>query len=341
MTPFVSILVPCFNEEKYIGELLNNMLKQDYPDGSYEILLIDGISTDGTRKIILDFIGSRQDIRLLDNPERFVPFALNVGILQAKGDIILRIDAHAVYPFNYVSRLVHALLELEADNVGASFTILPADTRLQSVAIACSQSSAFGIGNSEYLINSDRVRPVETVPFGCYRKSIFKKIGMFDEELLRNQDVEMNGRILKNGGRIFLVPGITIGYYSRDSLCKFLRMFVQYSYFRPLVNKKLKTAMQFRQFIPPVWVLFLLIAGTCSFFSETGRLLLAAVLGIYLACDLFFSVKSALGQKRWGLMLYLPGIFFLLHICYGCGYIFGVINFNILNRKPGRVSSTR
>ena len=341
MTPFVSILVPCFNEEKYIVELLNNLLKQDYPEDSYEILLIDGISTDGTRKIILDFIGSRQNMQLLDNPERFVPFALNSGIRRAKGEIILRMDAHAVYPNNYVSKLVHELLELEADNVGASFTILPADLRLKSLAIACSQSSEFGIGNSEYLIKSDRIRQVETVPFGCYRKTVFEKVGMFDEEMFRNQDVELNGRILRNGGRIFLVPGLNIGYYSRDSLRKFLRMFIQYSYFRPLVNKKLKTAMHLRQLIPPAWVLFILIAATCSFFSETSRLLLAAVLGFYLACDLFFSVKSALRQKRWGLMLYLPGIFFLLHICYGCGYIFGVINFNILNRKSGRVSSTR
>jgi glycosyltransferase involved in cell wall biosynthesis len=341
MTPFVSILVPCYNEERFIKTLLENILQQDYPVNDLEIIMIDGNSTDKTRDIISEYASRHPNITLLDNPGRYVPFALNSGIRQAKGEVIIRMDAHSEYPANYVSRLVYYLFELEADNVGGTWITLPADSRMKSLAIARSLSSPFGIGNAEYRLNVKKIRRVDTVPFGCYHKSIFEKIGMFDEELLRNQDIEFNGRILKNGGTIYLVPDVNMIYYSRDSVKKILKMFFQYSMFRPLVNKKLKMTLQLRQFIPPIWVIFLLSTLIGSFFSKVSGLALLSGLGLYLVCDLFFSVQSAVDEKKWGLMMYLPWIYFFLHISYGCGYIIGIIKFRILHRKPREISSTR
>jgi glycosyltransferase involved in cell wall biosynthesis len=339
--PFVSILTPCFNEEKFIGSLLENLVQQDYPGDHLEILIIDGNSTDNTRKIIGEYTARYSRIILLDNPGRFVPFALNAGIRQAHGEVIVRMDAHAVYPNNYISLLVHYLFELKADNVGGTWVTLPGGPGLESLAVARVLSSPFGIGNAEYRLNAKKIRRVDTVPFGCYFKSVFEKIGLFDEELFRNQDVEFNGRLLKNGGTIYLVPEVKIVYYARDSVKKLLTMFFQYSMFRPLVNKKLGMALQPRQFVPPAWVIFLLVTITGSFFSGVCGLVLLGGLGLYFACDLFFSIRLTIDAKRWGLLLFLPWIFFLLHIYYGIGYIRGLIRFTLLNRKPLQVSSTR
>ncbi len=339
--PSVSILVPCHNEEKFIGNLLENIIQQDYPEDHLEIIIIDGNSTDKTRGIISEYKSRYPKIILLDNQKQFVPFALNAGIRQAKGEVIVRMDAHAGYPSNYISSLVHYLFELKAGNVGGTLVTIPGDKGLKSLAIARVLSSPFGIGNAEYRMNVKKVRRVDSVPFGCYHKSVFEEIGLFDEELLRNQDIEFNGRLIKNGGTIYLVPDIKIIYYARDSVQKLLGMFFQYSMFRPLVNKKLGLALQPRQFVPPIWVIFLLATLIGSLFSGISGLFLLCGLGIYLTCDLFFSVQSAFYAKRWELIFYLPWIFFSLHITYGIGYIAGLINFTILNRKPRRVRSTR
>jgi glycosyltransferase involved in cell wall biosynthesis len=333
--------VPCYNEEKFIRTLLENLHQQDYPGDHLEILIIDGNSTDSTRKIIGEYTAMDPKFILLDNPKRFVPFALNAGIRQAHGEVIIRMDAHAEYANNYVSLLVHYLFELKADNVGGTWVTIPGGSGLKSLAIARVLSSPFGIGNAEYRLNVKKIRRVDTVPFGCYPKSVFEKIGLFDEELFRNQDVEFNGRLLKNGGTIYLVPDVKIVYYARDSVKKILNMFFQYSMFRPLVNKKLGMTFQPRQFVPPAWVIFLLVTLTGTFFSGVCGLVLLGGLGLYFACNLFFSARSAIDAKRWGLMLYLPWIFFFLHISYGIGYIMGLIKFTLLNQKPRRVASTR
>ncbi|MCX6246709.1 MAG: glycosyltransferase family 2 protein [Bacteroidetes bacterium] len=341
MIPFVSILVPCYNEERFIGTLLENLVQQDYPGDHLEILIIDGGSADSTREIISGYAARDPKFRLLDNPAQYVPFALNAGIRLAHGEVIVRMDAHAEYPTNYVSLLVQSLFELKADNVGGTWVTMPGGPGLKSLAVARVLSSPFGIGNAEYRLNVKKIRRVDTVPFGCYLKSVFDKIGFFDEELLRNQDIEFNGRLLKNGGTIYLVPEVRIIYYARDSVKKLLNMFFQYSMFRPLVNKKLGMAIQPRQFVPPVWVIFLLVMLIGSFFSRGCGGVLLGGLGLYFICDLIFSIRSAVNANKWGLMLYLPWIFFVLHITYGIGYIRGLINFTLLNRKPQSVSSTR
>ena len=216
----VSIICPTYKEEKFISGCIQSIESQDYPKEELEVFFVDGMSPDRTREIIQEAAGRTPYLHLLDNPHRTVPYALNTGIREASGEVIIRIDGHCTYPKNYVSALVKQLFELEADNVGGVWNTLPAKDTGICHAIAIVSSHPFGVGASQHKIGADHVMETDTVPFGCYKREVFNKIGLFDEELTRNQDDEFNGRLLKAGGKIFLIPDVAIDYTARDSFAK-------------------------------------------------------------------------------------------------------------------------
>ena len=341
MQPLVSIIVPCFNEEKYIRSFLESILLQDYPAEKTEVFIIDGMSCDHSREIIGEYCERDHRFRLLLNEQRFVPFALNMAIRQAQGEVIVRMDAHSGYPVIYISTLVRNLLELKADNVGGVWRTNPANNSLKARAIAAAQSSLFGVGDSHYRLGALGIRQVDTVPFGCFPKSIFDRIGMFDEELLRNQDDEFNARIIENGGTIYLIPEVVIDYYARATVSSLARMFFQYAFFKPLVNLKLKRPATIRQFIPPLFVIFLLFGWLGILVSPLLSYAYAAGAGIYLAANLFFTIKSILESRRVALVLYLPWLFFLQHLSYGIGYLAGIVNFVLLKKSLTTLITSR
>jgi glycosyltransferase involved in cell wall biosynthesis len=195
-THFVSVVCPVYNEEKFIANCINSIIRQDYPKEYMEVFLVDGMSSDLTRSIIMDYVNRYSFIHLLDNPDKIVPPALNIGIRKAKGDVLIRIDGHCTYPVNYISVLVRNLYELGADNVGAVWNTLPAKNTSLCKAIAVGVSHKFGIGNSLHKVGVKDITETDTVPFGCFRKDIFDRIGEFDEELIRNQDDEFTTLIL-------------------------------------------------------------------------------------------------------------------------------------------------
>lgn len=235
----LSVICPIYNEEKYIAQCIESLLLQDYPQNDLEILFVDGMSTDKTREIIASYTRKYPFIKMLDNPKKIVPYAMNTGIKASKGEIIIRLDGHVEYPTNYFSALVKNLKELDADNVGALCETLPCGPSSKELAIAEALSSSFGMGNSYFRIGCNEVRQVDTVPFGCFKREVFDKVGLYDNELIRNQDDELNGRIIKNGGKIYLIPSIVTKYYARDKISKVRKMFYQYGLYKPLVNKKL------------------------------------------------------------------------------------------------------
>src|SRR5688572_7628844 len=202
MPPKVTVILPCRNEARYIGPCLDSILAGAYPADLLEILVVDGHSTDETRALVKDYAARHPQVRLLDNPARIVPTALNIGIRAATGDVIARMDAHVIYPPEYLPRLVAALEESGADNVGGCVITLPADGTATAQAIAIALGQPFGVGNSHFRIGSPKARFVDTVPFGCFRRELFNRVGMFDEELVRNQDDEFNARIISRGGKI-------------------------------------------------------------------------------------------------------------------------------------------
>jgi glycosyltransferase involved in cell wall biosynthesis len=331
-TRFVSVIMPCRDEEKYIARALTSILANDYPRDCLEVLVVDGRSTDGTRKIVADFIKSHPFIKLLDNPKRITPAALNIGIAQARGDIIIRVDAHSTYPPNYISSLMSWQEKTGADNVGGRWRILPGADTSMARAIAVGLAHPFGVGNAYYRIGASAPRWVDTVPFGCYRRELFSEIGTFDEELVRNQDEEFNLRLRKNGGRTLLIPDIVIDYYARESLFKLWGMYFHYGYFKPLVARKLGFVLEPRQIIPSSFVLALagsfLLGWWITILGVLGFLLLLA----YFLADVAFAWIA--GRRRGpAITACLSLVFPTLHFSYGLGFLKGLVDFFLLGRK--------
>jgi len=299
------------------------------------------MSNDGTREIIGEYQQKHPYIRLLLNEKRFVPFALNMGIRKSQGEVIIRMDAHSEYPENYISILVRYLIKLKADNVGGVWITKPANDSPKAGSIAVALSSVFGVGNSYYRLGIKDIRKVDTVPFGCFRRRIFDKIGLFDEELLRNQDDELNARIIENGGSVYLIPEVAISYYARSDISSLFKMFFQYAYFKPLVNRKLKKPATLRQFVPPLFVMFLLFGWLGIFISKVFFLPYIGGIGLYLLSNIFFTVKHSLIERKEYLLFYLPWIFFIQHQAYGIGYLAGFMNFKIIKKSKNTLITSR
>ena len=313
----LSVICPIYNEESRIEACIQSILAQDYPKEDLEVLFVDGQSSDRTREIIADYMQDYAFIKLLDNPKRIAPSALNIGILASSGDIIMRLDAHAKYPDDYFSLLVNKLNQTGADNVGGVCRTLPAKGTSICRAIAHAMSSPFGMGNSHFRIGANHEMWVDTVPFGCFRRELFAKIGLFDEELVRNQDDEFNGRIIKNGGKILLLPQVVIDYFARDTISKTAKMFYQYGLFKPLVNKKLQKPTTLRQFFPPLFFAGLVAGGLLSVFSQTLMWIYFSVVILYVLCCFVFGRN---GERVWPDILWMPITFATIHLSYGCGY---------------------
>ena len=335
----ISIICPIYNEEKYIGRFVQSLIEQDYDKSAMEVLLIDGFSTDNTREFIHGIIKDYPFIKLIDNPRHTVPFALNTGIRNSSGKIIVRLDAHCEYPKNYLTRLVSALGALKADNVGGVLRTIPAKNNSLCLAIALASSNRFGVGDSDHKIGSKEIKEVDTVPFGCFHRHIFEKLGLFDEDLTRNQDDEFNGRIINNGGRIFLIPDVVIEYTARDSIKKMCSMYYQYGLFKPLVNKKLGKPATLRQFVPALFLSGVVIGLVLSLLWHPFLWLYLFVLLAYLIIGTCIGISSAIKKEKPSLIFLMPITFLCIHCSYGLGYLKGI--YNIIFKRPFIVKVNR
>lgn len=332
----LSVICPAYNEEHYIAACIDSLIQQDVDKEEIEVIFVDGLSTDRTKDIIRAYQEKNAWIKLLDNPKRIVPCAMNIGIKNAKGNIIIRIDAHAAFPVNYISELVRNLELLNADNVGAVCETLPANEGIEAKSIATALSSSFGMGNSYFRVGAKKIIEVDTVPFGCFRREVFDKVGLYDEELIRNQDDELNARIIKNGGKIFLIPHLVVKYFARDTIKKTRKMFYQYGLYKPLVNQKLGSFATIRQFFPLLFVLGLIVGLILSFVHYVFIYIYIIVLLIYFIGAIYFGIKDSKDKKE---LFYLPYVYLSIHIAYGWGYLVGL--YKILMKKPFYVKSNR
>lgn len=295
--PFVSVIVPTYNEAQHIGALLDNLLQQDLPPHQFEVIIADGRSTDQTRDIISARKSQFVSLKLIDNPHKYVPHALNLALREAKGSIIVRLDAHSIYPTNYLSRLSSALVDLEADNVGGVWITEPGADTAEAHAIAMATSHPLGIGNASYRLGAESVKEVDTVPYGCFRAKIFQEIGNFDTDLLRNQDDEFNGRIIRHGGKIMMLPDVKIRYSARPTVKKMRKMFYQYGQFKPLVNIKLGAPATLRQFAPPALALLLVATVVALPFLPLLSALGGVLFAIYAFAIQRVSFQLAFAQR--------------------------------------------
>jgi glycosyltransferase involved in cell wall biosynthesis len=330
--PHVSVILPCRNEVRYIGACLDSLSANDYPKERLDVVVVDGMSDDGTRAVVERYSQEHPFTRLLNNPQRITPAALNLGIQSALGSVIVLAGAHAAYPVTYISDLVSWLQRSGADAVGGRCIACPGVDSATGRAIAAAVSHPFGVGNSYFRTGTAAPRRVDTVPFGCYRREVFDRVGLFDEELVRDQDEEFNQRILRHGGYLLLVPSIASQYYARESLRKLWRMFFQYGYFKPLVVRKIRGVMTLRQLIPALFVSAVVVATLLAPWLGVARLLLSLTLGGYVAADL---VAAAAIARRVGLRVGLAAsaVFPVLHFAYGLGYLRGIFEFLIRGKR--------
>jgi cellulose synthase/poly-beta-1,6-N-acetylglucosamine synthase-like glycosyltransferase len=331
--PHVSVIIPCRNEVRYIGACLDSLFANDYPKERLDVLVVDGMSDDGTRAVVESYTRSHPFTRLLENPQRVTPVALNLGIESARGSVIVLAGAHAVYPVNYISELVSWLQRSGADAVGGRCVACPGVDTAKARAIAAAVSHPFGVGNSYFRTGTAAPRWVDTVPFGCYWRDVFDRVGLFDEELVRDQDDELNLRILRHGGRLLLVPAIASQYYARESLGKLWRMFFQYGFFKPLVVRKVGGVMTLRQVIPALFVATVVATALLAPWLGIALLLFGLTLGGYLAADLVVATAIARrAGRRVGFAV--SAVFPVLHFAYGLGYLLGVFEFLIRGKRP-------
>lgn len=316
----VSVVMPIYNEEKYIKSCVESLLTQDYPRNKMEWIFVDGISTDKTKEILSEYQDMYPDlIRVFDNVNKTVPYAMNIGIAQSRGKYIVRLDAHAEYAADYISKCAFYLDTTDADNVGGV-----AETKSRGKigkTIALMLSSKFGVGNSQFRTNGSSGY-VDTVPFGAFRREVFTKYGGYDERLTRNQDNEMNFRIRKNGGKIYMSQDIKLAYYCRDTVSGIAKMARTNGKWNVITMKLCPGSMGIRHFVPLALVLSLLFLGTGSIFLGIARLLLALELLLYIFLDVVFSIKQARGIKDFFRLMYL---FPLFHISYGFGSLCGLM----------------
>ena len=323
MKQFVSVIIPVYNEKLHLYECIESIRGQTYPKDLIEVLLIDGLSTDGTRKIINEYGEKYQFIKMLDNPQRIVPCALNIGIKNAKGDIIIRLDAHTYYDKDYILKSVETLNKVNAANVSGPIVTLPGSDTALAKAISFASSHIFGVGNSKFRTNT-KAQFVDTLAFGAFKKEIFDKLGLFNEKLARNQDIEFNYRIIRSGKKIFLNPEIKSYYYTQSTLkglCFHSFKNGMWNLFTLAVNMR---GLSIRHLIPFLFILSLLI---CLFLSSIQPLfffLFISILFIYSLTCIIVSIKIGIANKYKYFFL-IPIVFAMLHFSYGFGYLWGLI----------------
>jgi succinoglycan biosynthesis protein ExoA len=329
-SPLVSVILPCRNESGYIEDCINSILAQELPDADFEIIVADGVSNDGTREFLERFSAENPKVRLLNNPGRIVSTGLNAALREARGEVIVRMDAHTVYAPDYIKQCLAVLRETGADNVGGPMCTTAITYKERAIRAVFHSPFAVGGARSH---NPDYEGYVDTVIYGCWRKSVFANVGNFDEDLVRNQDDEHNLRIARNGGKIYQSPRIRSQYHVRDSFRAVLRQYMQYGYWKVLVIRNHRLPASVRHLVPAAFV------GTLSLLLLAGlfwRPALAAAIGLaslYLFLVLLASVLTA-ARAEWKLLPALPLAFCCFHLGYGYGFLRGIVDFILFQKAP-------
>jgi GT2 family glycosyltransferase len=336
--PTVTVVIPCRNEEPFIGGCLDSLMGTTYPLDKLTVLVVDGMSDDATRDIIESYAKRSSFIRLVDNPERRIPNALNIGVAQAKGEVIMRMDAHSTYESDYIAQCIKYMRDYGADNVGGRFVITPRDDRLLSHSIAAAYGHPFGVGNARYRLSTTDGKAAEpmwedVVSFFACRREVFEQVGGFNEKLARSEDVDFSRRLTQLGFRTLLVPSITIAYYPRTSLVSFLRHNLLNGEWAILPIKYTgSTPVKVRHLAPLALLTSLLLFSVLSFVSILFLLPLVAIGGTYLGANLYSSVTLGLRQRNIRMIFLLPFVFGGFHFSYGAGSLIGI--FKVLISNP-------
>lgn len=319
----VSVVLPVRNEEKYIAECIESVLRQDFSKEDIELILVDGNSEDKTVEIIGRFANKYSFIKLLKNPQRTVQHALNIGIKNAVGEYIIRMDAHSEYADDYISKCVEYLEKTGAENVGGPM-IAKGKTQIQK-AVAAAYHSPFALGGGKFHDEAYEGY-ADTVYLGAFRRATLLKLGLYDEILPCNEDDDLNFRLMESGGKIFITPKIKSVYYPRASYTALFKQYFRYGFWKVAVIKKHKKPARLSHLVPAAFVAFLVFSSILSYFSKLADDISSLVLLLYFALSLYFSLKNA-RVTSFADKLRLVWVHFILHTAYGLGFLCGIFKF--------------
>ena len=326
----VSIIMPIRNEVAHITSVLEGVLSQEQSEGGIEIIVADGLSDDGTREQVERLALQDSRIRCIVNHGRIVSTGLNAAIREARGNIIIRMDAHTEYAHNYIARCLAALASSGADNVGGPWQARGRGYLQSAIALAFQSPFSSGGAGSH---RAEYEGPIDSVYLGCWRKETLTRVGLFDEELVRNQDDELNLRLIRAGGKIWQSPDIQSWYYPRSSLLMLFKQYMQYGYWKVRVIQKHRLPASIRHLVPGGFVATLLALVALAPFFVFARGLLAGALGLYLCANLVASLITCRRPSLWKHLPVMLPVFAAYHFGYGWGFLRGVIDFFLLKTR--------
>lgn len=324
--PAVSVIIPCYNEEATIGLLLEAVYRQTYGRAGLEVVIADGGSSDGTRRQIGLFQDGHPDlaVRVVENGARSIPSGLNQALRAARGEFIVRLDAHSVPAPDYIERCVAALQAGHGDNVGGVWQIQPGGPGWVARSIALAAGHPLGAGDARYRVGG-AAQAVDTVPFGAYRRALAERLGYYDETLLTNEDYEFNVRLRRSGGVVWMDPQISTRYFARPNLGALARQYGRYGFWKARMLRRYPDTIRWRQMLPPVFVLSLLVLSLAGLFLEPARWLLAAVGGAYLLVLAAAGVGAALKHRGISFLVGVPLAIAVMHLAWGGAFLWSLI----------------
>jgi glycosyltransferase involved in cell wall biosynthesis len=324
--PRVSVIVPCYNEEATIQLLLEAIYHQTFPRQEIEVVIADGQSNDQTRQRVSDFQRSHPDlaVRLVENPQRTIPAALNRALRAAQGGIIVRLDAHSAPRSDYIARCVAAIEAGLGDNVGGVWEIHPGGSNWQARAIAAAAAHPLGVGDARYRYG-ETAQIVDTVPFGAYRRSLVDKIGLYDESLLTNEDYEFNVRVRQAGGKVWLDPSIRSVYFARPNFRQLARQYWRYGFWKARMLRRYPETIRWRQALPPAFVLSLIALPLFSIWSPLAAWVFMIESIIYALFLLFVGFHMGVKNRDWALIPGVPLAIATMHLAWGSAFLWSVL----------------
>jgi glycosyltransferase involved in cell wall biosynthesis len=323
--PFVTVVVPCRNEEKHIARCLESILANDYPKERMEILILDGMSEDRTREIVAGYSERYPMIRLVENPDKHIPAAMNLGIRNARGETIIKMDAHSTFQREHISLCVAYQEKYGAENVGGVCKMIPGADTTTAQAIVLGLGSRFGSGNANVKVGVKEPTWSDSTAFGCFKKELFERIGMYDEKLLSSSDLDLNQRIQAAGGRILVAPDVVVNYVADADLRALRRHVFADVVWISYVMKFGKRAFSWRHWVPAVLVLGLAGAFVLGTVNHWFLWLGVGVAAVYAAVSLAVSLQIATREREARFAVLLPVVFAVRHFVHGIGTLFGLL----------------
>jgi len=325
--PDVSVIVPCYNEQATITLLLNALVQQTYPLHDLEVIIADALSEDQTRQKISEFQSANPQlsIRVLDNPKRTIPSAVNIAIKAAEGSYIVRLDAHCIPRPDYIERCVQALKSDSNRVVGGVWNIQPSQPSPIARAIATAAAHPLGVGDAHYR-HTQKAQFTDTVPFGSFHRKLIDRVGFYDETLLSNEDYEFNTRVRQAGGKIWLDPQISSVYFARGDLASLARQYFRYGFWKHCMLRRYPRTLRWRQALPPLFVLILALSLVGSLFFPPLLVVFGLILGVYLLVLIIVGIGLSIQKKDGFLWIGFPLAVAVMHNAWGSGFLWSFLS---------------